>query len=90
MMMPTPLELVGADQGELEGQGGESPAPSKPRPRRRRAAAGGPGRGHKLTLPDAVFERLELTAIKRRSNVSAIAAEVLDRNLPRLRIEQDG
>jgi hypothetical protein len=38
---------------------------------------------------DAVFERLELTAIKRRSNVSAIAAEILDRNLPRLRIEQE-
>jgi hypothetical protein len=51
---------------------------------------GGAGRGHKLTLPDAVFERLELTAIKRKSTVSAIAAEILDRNLPRLRIEQDG
>jgi hypothetical protein len=29
-------------------------------------------RGHKLSLPDAVFERLELTAIKRKSTVSAI------------------
>ena len=47
-------------------------------------------RGHNLSLPDGVFERLELTAIKRRSNVSAIASEILDRNLPRLRIEQEG
>ena len=39
---------------------------------------------------DTVFGRLELTAIKRRSNLSAIAAEILDRNLPRLRIEQEG
>ena len=45
-------------------------------------------RGHKLL--DTVFERLELTTIKRRSNVSAIAAEIRDRNLPRLRIEQEG
>jgi hypothetical protein len=37
----------------------------------------------------AVFKRLELTAIKRRSNVFAIATEILDRNLPRLRIEQE-
>ena len=37
-----------------------------------------------------MFERLELTAIRRRSNVSTVAADVLDKNLPRLRIEQEG
>jgi hypothetical protein len=37
-----------------------------------------------------VFERLELTAIERRFNVSAIATEILDLNLPRLRIEEEG
>ena len=58
--------------------------------RRRRIDPGEKTRGHKLSLPDAVFERLELTAIKRKSTASAIAAEILDRNLPRLRIEQDG
>jgi hypothetical protein len=89
MMMPTPLEP--ADQVELEGQGGDSPAPApRPRPRRRRIDPGEKTRGHKLSLPDAIFDRLQLTAIKRRSNVSAIAAEILDRNLPRLRIEQEG
>jgi hypothetical protein len=42
--------------------------------------------GRKLQLPDSVFERLQLCAIKRRSNPSAIAADILDRNLPKLKI----
>jgi hypothetical protein len=93
MMMPTPLEPSAAsdDQGGATEQGGETAgATPKPRARRRRIDPGEKTRGHKLSLPDAVFERLELTAIRRKSTVSAIAAEILDRNLPRLRIEQDG
>ena len=93
MMMPTPLEpsaVVDDQFGETE-QGGETGgATPKPRQRRRRIDPGEKTRGHKLSRPDAVFERLELTAIKRKSTPSAIAAEILDRNLPRLRIEQDG
>jgi hypothetical protein len=89
MMMPTPLDHSADDQVDVE-QGGESPAPApRPRSRRRRIDPGEKTRCHKLSLPDAVFERLELTAIKRRSTVSAIATEILDRNLPRLRIEQE-
>lgn len=53
------------------------------------AAAGDKGRGRKLTLPDGVFDRLVLTAIKRGSTASAVAAEILDRNLPRHRIVTD-
>lgn len=93
MMMPTPLEPSAAvdDQGGATEQGGETAGTApKPRQRRRRIDPGEKTRGHKLSLSDAVFERLELTAIKRRMNVSQVAAEVLDRNLPRLRIEQDG
>jgi hypothetical protein len=30
-----------------------------------------------------------LAAIRRRKTVSAVAAEILDRNLPKLRIERD-
>jgi hypothetical protein len=56
----------------------------------RRIDPGEKTRGHKLSLPDAVFERLQLHAIKRKSTASAIAADILDRNLPKLRIEQDG
>ena len=47
-------------------------------------------KGRKLSLPDSVFDRLQLTAIQRRKTVSAVAAEILDRNLPKLRIERDG
>ena len=91
MMMPTPLESPTARPGRCDRAGGRAPAPcARPRSRRRRIDPGEKTRGHKLSLPDAVFERLELTAIRRRSTVSAIAAEILDRNLPRLRIEQDG
>lgn len=92
MMMPTPLDQSPADdQGGATEQGGDTPGSvPKPRPRRRRVPIGGGGKGHKLTLPDAVFERLELTAIRRKTNISAVAADILDKNLPRLRIEQDG
>jgi hypothetical protein len=47
------------------------------------------GKSRKLTLPDSVFDRLVLTAIKRGSTASAIAAEILDRQLPRHRIVTD-
>jgi hypothetical protein len=52
-------------------------------------ASGDKGKGRKLTLPDGVFDRLVFTAIKRGSTASAVAAEILDRNLPRLRIATD-
>ena len=57
----------------------------------RASAAGDKGKGRKrrLTLPDGVFDRLVLTAVKRGSTASAVAAEILDRNLPRLRIAAD-
>ena len=73
--------------GRWPGQGEANGSPRKPARRRpRSSAAGEKGKGRKLTLPDAVFDRLVLTAIKRGSTASAIAAEILDRNLPRLRI----
>jgi hypothetical protein len=53
------------------------------------SAAGEKSGARELTLPDPVFTRLELTAIKRGSAASAIAAEILERNLPRLRIAVD-
>jgi len=42
-----------------------------------------------LSLPDGVYDRLQLLAIQRRTSASAIASEILDRNLPRLRIERE-
>ena len=88
MMMPSPLEAP--DQSESEGQVVDSPIPApKSRPRRRKVTAGGGGHGHKRAEPDGVFERLQLTALKRRSTASAIAAGILDRNLPKSRIESE-
>ena len=100
VMPPEPLNGHAGDDladgspeaAEANGQGGPSPATS-PRPRarsRRKPAAGEKASAHKLTLPDSVFARLELQAIKRGSTASAIAAEILDRNLPYHRIVTDG
>jgi hypothetical protein len=46
-------------------------------------------RVHKLILLDSVFTRLELHAITHGTTVSAIAAEILDRQLPHHRIAKD-
>ena len=97
--MPTPPETNGEtgtdlldDPADGDGQGrGEANGSARrvPRRRSRPSPAGEKGKGRKLTLPDSVFDRLVLTAIKRGSTASAIAAEILDRNLPRLRIASD-
>jgi hypothetical protein len=80
------------DQAEPEEQGrGEPPTESKPRSRSRRPAATGPKpKGRKLSLPDSVFDRLQLTAFQKRKTISAVATEILDLNLPKLRIEREG
>jgi hypothetical protein len=82
-----PLE----DPSEGDGQGrGEPISPKKTaRPRKTKPAAGEKAKGRKLTLPDSVFDRLVLHAIRRGSTVSAIAAEILDRQLPHHRIVTD-
>lgn len=81
---PTP------DHGEGRGDAPASPEPRPSRSRRRRAPAGGETKGRKLSLPDSVYDRLQLVAIQRRTTASAVATELLDRNLPRLRIEREG
>jgi hypothetical protein len=40
------------------------------------------GRARKLTLDDGVFERLEIEAKRRKTTLSALANDVLDRELP--------
>ena len=93
---PTPPESepveASDDASDSDAEQGRGAAPSEPkRTRSRRAPApGGETRGRKLSLPDSVFDRLQLTAIQRRKTISAVAAEILDRNLPRLKIEREG
>ena len=62
----------------VSGQGrGAAPVEAKPKARSRRVATGGETRGRKLSMPDAVFGRLQLLAIQRRKTVSALATEIL-------------
>jgi hypothetical protein len=99
---PTPREDAEAEKGEAaaedrddqadagEGQGGSTGSkPSRSR-RRSRPAPGGEVKGRKLSLPDDLYDRLQLQAIQKRTTISAVAADILDRNLPRFRIERDG
>ena len=89
-VQPEPPTSEPADDqaGAEQGRGG-TPTEAKPRARTRRVAAGGETRGRKLSLPDGVFDRLQLLAIQRRKTISAVATEILDRTLPRLRIERE-
>jgi hypothetical protein len=86
---PAP-ESDGAGEGEGQGRGAE-PRSAAPRTRRRRAdrpAEKTNKRG--LYLTDTVWDRLQLEAIRKRTTVSAVAGEVLERNLPRLTITKEG
>lgn len=95
LLRPTPPpEPAGPDDaGELveaQGRGGAAPEARTPRVRVRRPPVGTETRGRKLHLPDDVHDRLWLLARQRRKSVSAVAAEILDRNLPRFKVEREG
>jgi hypothetical protein len=100
LLRPTPPPEPTAGAGPIdgpdeagepaEGQGrGATLEVRTPRMRVRRAPSGAGTRGRKLHLPDDVHDRLWLLARQRRKSVSAVAAEILDRNLPRLKIERE-
>ena len=74
-----------AVQGEGRGVADAKPA----KPRRKRVPAGGETRGRKLHLPDGIHDRLWLLARQRRATVSAVAADILDKSLPRFRVERE-
>lgn len=78
---PAPAEPDGADPATAKATRG-------PKKRRTRADAG-ESRGRKLSLPDGVHFRLHLVALQRGKTASEVAAEILDRNLPKLRIERE-
>ena len=84
----TPLETIPPEPAA----GVEEPAGSKPsgKARRKRPAVASKATGRKLVLPDDVHDRLWLLARQRRQSVSAVAAEILDRNLPRFQITREG
>jgi hypothetical protein len=63
---------------------------STPWTRRKRPVVSTKTTGRKLHLPDDVHDRLWLLARQRRTTVSTVAAEILDRNLPRFMVEREG
>jgi hypothetical protein len=80
-----------ADQGGGQGRGASDPRPAPRGGRRRRVdkpADKTDKRG--LYLTRSVWERLQLEAIRKHTTASAIAGDILERNLPRLRIEREG
>lgn len=76
------------DQIDGESRGGNKGS----RPRRPRGAVPPvkEGRGRKLTISDAVYERLQLAAMRKkpRATMSALANDLLDRNLPHFEVKQ--
>jgi hypothetical protein len=87
---PEPAELTEEPTAE-EGRG-DAAAESRPaRARRKRPPVNGEKtRGRKLHLPDEIHDRLWLLARQKRTTVSAVATELLDKNLPRWRVEREG
>ncbi|MDB5876332.1 MAG: hypothetical protein JWQ07_5774 [Ramlibacter sp.] len=87
-----PAEAPADDQAEAaeasEGRG-DSPKPTATKTRKKRVPVGGETRGRKLHLPDDIHDRLWLLARQRRVSVSAVAADILDKNLPRYRVERE-
>jgi hypothetical protein len=75
--------------GDEQGRGESNGNARKPPRRRTKPAASEKSSPHKLTLRDSVFNRLEFHAIKRGSTASAIAEEILDRQLPRYKLVTD-
>ena len=84
-----PVDETTGDESEGRGDAAALVESRAPKTRRKRVPAGGETKGRKLSLPDGVYDRLQLLALQRRTSASAIAAEILDRNLPRLRIERE-
>jgi hypothetical protein len=92
---PQPAEVEaaqgeGEDLAEPADQGRGDQRSAAPKARRRRPSAPADKTSKRgVYLSDAVWERLQLEAIRKKTNVSAIANDVLDRNLLRLRIERE-
>ena len=84
-----PADVAAPDETDGEGRGA-TPATAAARGKRRRVDRGAEKTGKRgLYLTAAVWQRLQLEAIRKGATVSAVAGDVLERNLPRLRIERD-
>jgi hypothetical protein len=77
---------LGDEQADGESRGGKPAS----RPRRPRTVAPVQGKGHKLTIADDVFLRLDLAAKRRKppTTMSALANHILNMNLPTFEITE--
>jgi hypothetical protein len=80
------------EAGDPEGRGDQAPEarPTATRTRRRRPAPTGKAKARNLHLTDDVHDRLWLLARQRKTTVSAVANDLLDKALPRWRMEREG
>jgi hypothetical protein len=88
-MQPEPASPVTAEE-----QGGDPPADDvngSKGPKRKRKAVAAPERVEdmKLYLTEDVRFRLRMLAFKRNAKLSTVANEVLDRALPRWKLERE-
>jgi len=77
----TPPDRNGDQADESRGDSLNSKGRSQRRPRRPLITEKGKGRN--LKIPDTVFRRLELEAIRLRVDNSKLVTRILDRELPR-------
>jgi hypothetical protein len=79
------------EPAETQGRGDASTeAKTTTKSRRKRPVVASKTTARKLILPDDVHDRLWLLARQRRQSVSAVATEILDRNLPRFQVTREG
>jgi hypothetical protein len=94
LLRPAPApepEAPLAEAIEADGQSrGDAPSPAPAARARRRRPPAGKVRSRNLHLPDEVHDRLWQLAHQRRQSVSIVATEILDRALPRFRVEREG
>jgi hypothetical protein len=94
-MRLTPQRPAQPDDAGDEGRGDPAPDSADARPatakttRSRRQKPAGKTKARNLHLTDDIHDHLWLLARKKRISISAAAMDILDRNLPRLRIESD-
>jgi hypothetical protein len=91
---PEPVEAddpPAVDEDEAQGGRGEAtPEIRQPKSRAKRKPPQGESKGRKIGLPDDVHDRLWQYARSKRITVSAAATDILNRNLPRYKIEREG
>jgi hypothetical protein len=78
--MPRNGELLD-DQVDGESRG-DAPGRSRT-PRKRRPPITEKGKGRNLKIPDSVFRRLELEALRLQTDNSKLVTKILDRELPK-------